>query len=435
MRTHRATRAWVVAALVLGMTAATSAAEKTLRLMHIQIAATGRAVERAVRRFEAATGARVEIEAIKNEHFKTKIAAVLPSDSPPDVLHTWGGGGLREYVRRGWIAPIPASVPTDGIYPQVLAFCKVDGRLYAVPTDVSLVTFWYRRDVFLRAGIPVPRTFRQLGLTVTRLRDKGETPIALGNKAHWPGAFYFDYLVLRAGGATDYIEQSNGAGRPAPTEAARQAEEAIQELLARRPFNEGYNGIGYDEARSLLLDGKAAMTLMGSWLLSYAIDEQPSVVPELGAFAFPVLEEGGASDMLLGGTNGAYAIAAKSGEPELAAQLVRFLTDEEAAADWVRAGRIPARRVDLKSDIEALEEMRALLDKAPGVQIYFDVALMPSVAERHKPYTQELLAGKPAGTKERLLIGLGALVALVFLVFAMRESFRNGKRNRPEVGA
>jgi raffinose/stachyose/melibiose transport system substrate-binding protein len=434
MTNHRGIRTFPVVLLSVLMAAAcASAAEKTLRLMHIQMAATGRAVEQAVKRFEAVTGAKVEIEALKNASFKTKIATTLPSDEPPDVLHTWGGGGLVQFVRRGWIAPIPTALSTVGINEQILEFCTVDGELYAVPTDVSLVAFWYRKDIFRLHDLQVPKTLKQLGTVVLRLRQLQETPISLGNKAHWPGAFYFDYLVTRAGGAAEYIDQSNRAGRPAPTPEAMQAETAIQRLLAVQPFNEGYNGIGYDESRTLLLDGKVAMTLMGSWLLSYAIDKHPEVVPELGVFPFPALKKGGSSDVLLGGTNAAYAISSKCKEPALAAKLVEFLTNEAAAADWVKAGRFPARNVDAKNDAKVLEEMRALLDNAPRIQNYFDVALLPAVAEQHKPHTQAILAGKPMGLSGRILVGLGGLVGLVFLAFALREAYRSGKQKRPDV--
>jgi len=397
---------------------------KTLSLMHIQVAqATRTAVANAVKRFEEATGAKVKVEAIKNDPFKQKLNVALPSNSPPDVFHTWGGGVFADFVKRGLVAPIPDDFPVDGIRPQALEFCKVDGKLYAVPVDLSIVCFWYRKSLFTKHGINVPKSFGELLRVCLKLRSAGLTPIALGNVEHWPGAFYFDYLVLRLGGAAGYIRSSNAAGRPVKTPAARAAERLTQALVAAGAFPDGFGGLNYGQSRGILFKGDAAMTLMGTWLLSYAISDRPEVLPDLGLFAFPTVGDTPGTQPLLGGTNAAYAISAKCKHKKLAAKLVQFLTDEAAAKDW-SATRIPARKIDMANPPPALTETLKLIEGTSEVQLYYDQALTPAAAAKHKPYTQSIFVPEPPRAWPRLLVGAVAVLVLVFVALALRSIFR-----------
>lgn len=404
-------------------------AGKTLRLMHIQVApVTRKAVEDAVKRFEAATGARVTCEALRNDQFKQKIAVELGSDSPPDVFHSWGGGGLEGYVARGLVEPIPGGPLAEGIGQQVLEFCQVGGRLYAVPADVSIVVFWYRKSLFEKHGIRPPVSLAGLYEACARLNEAGVTPVSLGNAAHWPGAFYFDYFVLRLGGARDYVRASNESGRPALGPRAKVAASLTRAFVDLEAFPEGFNGLDYNESQAALFRGDAAMTLMGSWLLSYAISDRPEVVSDLGLFPFPPVEAGADSNALLGGVNAAYAISSKSKHKELAAKLVGFLTDEVAAREWVKTGRIPARRVDLAGVPAVLADAAKLVESAPRIQLYFDQALSPAVAEEHKPYTHSLFAAEKPRLWPRLLVGTVAVAVLVIVALVLRTAFASGER-------
>jgi raffinose/stachyose/melibiose transport system substrate-binding protein len=402
----------------------------TLRLMHIQVAeATKRAVDRAVARFQEATGARVQAEAIKNDQYKQKIAVALPSNDAPDVFHTWGGGVLGGYVDKGLVAPLPEDFPLAGLNPQALAFCKAGDRHYAVPADVSVVVFWYRKSIFEKHGLQPPTTTGELLALCQTLREKQVVPVALGNIEHWPGAFYFDYLVLKSGGAPRYIERSNAAGEPAETPEALVARYLLYGLVDQHAFCEGFNGLDYGQSRAVFFQGEAAMTLMGTWLLSYAISkpEHAGLVDDFGVFPFPPPAHGPESGSVLGGINAAYAVSARSKHPALAFKLLQFLTDEAAAKDWAATGRIPARRVEAADVPAALKEVQRLLDDAPRMQLYFDQALEPAVAEQHKPHTQSMFVTQPPRAWPRLLVGAVAVLILVFVILGLKNVFRSGE--------
>ncbi len=129
-----------------------SVAKKRLALWHIQnYRPTKDVIEAAVSRFESRRKeARVENVPIENASFKQKIKLALSAGDAPDVFHTWGGGVLESFVKAGKVLCLDDHVSGAALgryHPGAVEFCKVDGKLYALPLDVSVVCLWCNTDV------------------------------------------------------------------------------------------------------------------------------------------------------------------------------------------------------------------------------------------------------------------------------------------------
>ena len=79
-----------------------------------------------------------------------------------------------------------------------------------MPLDLSVVPLWYNRDLLASKGIEPPRTFAELLGACAKLKEAGVTPLSLGNRNVWPGAFYFIYLAAREGGADLFLNAAAG---------------------------------------------------------------------------------------------------------------------------------------------------------------------------------------------------------------------------------
>jgi raffinose/stachyose/melibiose transport system substrate-binding protein len=224
------------------------------------------------------------------------------------------------------------------------------------------------------------------------------TPIALGNSDAWPGAFFFSYLALRLGGKepfADALARRGGAGFEHESFIA--AGRMTAELAGRGCFSTGFNGMDYTRARGLFFLGRAAMILMGTYILGHVRDEAPAGFSEkLGCFAFPTMEGGKGDDSLvLGGINAAYAVSAKCPYPQEATELVLELTSLETGREWAGTRRIPALDTKL-IDAALCPETRpaaAILGRAKDIQLYYDQALPPELGQEHKNTAQGLLSG------------------------------------------
>ncbi|HOX04945.1 MAG TPA: extracellular solute-binding protein [Planctomycetota bacterium] len=378
-------------------------APKKLTLWHIQTKSPMKdVVAAAVRRFEAAhPGVTVEVLAFENDAFKSKLATALAAGSGPDAFHTWGGGTLAAAARAGHVLDLSGRVPADrlGQYaPRALDICRADGKLLALPADIAVVVFWYNREVFEKHGLKPPATWQEFLAACDKLKAAGVTPIALGNSDSWPGAFYFAYLATRLGGKEPFADALARRGQAGfEHEAFVSAGRMSAELAGRGAFSEGFSGMDYTRARGLFFQGRAAMMLMGTYLLGNLRDEAPAGFAEkLGCFAFPAVEGGkGDASLVLGGVNAGYAVSSRCSHTGEAAALIMELTSVATGREWAATRRIPALDPKLLEGALASETCPAaeILARARDIQLYYDQALPPELAQEHKSTAQALLGG------------------------------------------
>ncbi len=376
----------------------------TLRFWHILNYSGPREIlSRAVSRFEAANpGCRVEIQEFENDAYKTKLAVEIASGSPPDVMFTWGGGPLGEYARAGKVIDLSSVFDKDGwgsrFIDQALDLCRFEGRLYAVPLDLSAVMLWCNADLFAQHGVEFPKTYDDLLRLCKVFRAAGLDPCALGNMKQWPGAFYFCYLANRCGGTELFLDAAHGRNNASFADPAFvRAGELLRGLIEAEAFPVGFNGLDDGPARTRFLSGKAAMLLMGSWVVARVKDEQPAFLERMQAVPFPVVADGkGDASAVLGGINCGFAVTSSCKHPELAIELLRYLTDDQVVTEWCEGGRIPALVTTPEQEAKLPGPTRqayVMLKAASSLQPYYDQYLTPRLAVEHKNTTQNMFAG------------------------------------------
>ena len=368
----------------------------------------------AVARFEAAhPGVHVEVQIIANDPYKEKLDTEMLSGTPPDVFFTWGGGKLATFARAGKVLDLTDALAQGGwrerFLPAPLDLCTVDGRVYGVPVDLACVPLWYNAALLEQHGIEPPADFDALLETCRALRAKGVVPLALGNREQWPGAFYFIYLAARTGGSAlffDALARKEGARFDDP--AFVRAGELLRQLVEADAFPTGFNGVDDARARTQFLEGEAAMYLMGTWLVARAMKDKPDFLAHLRCAPFPAVRDGkGDPTTVVGGVNCGFAVSATCARPDLAVELLRYLTSEQVGEEWAKTGRIPAIRVSDEA-LAALpapsREALALLRNAGSLQPYYDQYLPDRLAEEHKTTTQGLFLGtlSPQQAAERM---------------------------------
>jgi raffinose/stachyose/melibiose transport system substrate-binding protein len=274
----------------------------------------------------------IEITILENEAFKTKLTTVMQGGTPPDIFQSWGGGTMNEQADAGLLQDITSYLDADGgawrntFAPGALAvFAKV-GKNYGVPWDMGMVSWWYNKDLFAKAGIAnPPATWTEFIADVKALKAAGITPISLGEKDTWTGMHIWSYLATRICGQAGFLAAAGRTGSftdPCFVEAGKK----LQELIALDPFQAGYLGASHDDMQGTFGNGKAAMELSGQWApgSSKGQSADQKGVANLGMFKFPAVA-GGAGDGgdAMGGGNG-FAIG-KNAPPE-AIDFVKYLT-------------------------------------------------------------------------------------------------------------
>jgi raffinose/stachyose/melibiose transport system substrate-binding protein len=348
-----------------------------------------------------------KINAMQNEQFKTKIPLVLQSGNPPDIYQQWGGGALITQTQSGKVMDITqASQSWIGELGPGAKGWQLNGKQYGVPIDYHIVGFWYRTDLFQRAGITSPpATMDDLNADVAKLKAAGITPIAIGSKDQWPDAFYWEYFVLRECPQATVAQamQNQKLDDPCFVKAGQDT----QAFLDTKPFQDAFLATaaqqGAGSSAGLVANGKAAMELQGDW-------EVPQVMPSLtkdkafaskmGFFPFPSVS-GGAGDQQagLGGGDGfSCTTKATSACPDF----LKYLVSAPVQRELVQTGASTFPVNPAANDAVAGTTMKAAQDyllKVSYNQLYFDQALSTNVGLALDQAVADFFAGKSSPEK------------------------------------
>ena len=344
----------------------------------------------------------IDITVLENEAFKTKMTTVMQSGQPPDIFQSWGGGVMNEYAKASLLKDITPELDANSaawrntFSPGALGVYGYEGKNYGVPWDMGMVGFWYNKALFAKAGIQAPpKTWSELLEDVKKLQAAGITPIALGEGDKWPGAFWWEYLAVRLGGqaAFDAAQSRKGSFADPPFVDAGIK---LQELIALKPFQDGFLGATWGDEATAMGNGKAAMDLMGQWAPGAFNDnsvDKKGIGDNLAWFPFPAVEGGaGAATDALGGGNG-FALG-KNAPPE-AVDFVNYLTRAESQVQCAQAGFcvpvVKGGEAGLTDPLLKMVQQGAAAAKY--YQLYYDQYLPPAMGSVVNDLVQGIFAG------------------------------------------
>ncbi|MGG2474805.1 extracellular solute-binding protein [Rhizobium sp. BR5] len=337
-------------ALMLG--AASASAATVVKWMHVELDPKSVAVwEEIAKEYEAKhPDVDVQLQFLENEAFKAKLPTLLQSNDVPDFFYSWGGGVLEEQSKTGALKDLTEVFDADGgklrqaYNAAAIDGLSFDGKVWAVPYRVSLVSFFYNKELFSKAGVKAEdiKTWDDLGTTVKKIKDAGIVPIAGGGGEKWPIHFYWSYLVMRNGGQAVFDAARKGEGEGFMDPTIIKAGEQLAEFGKLEPFQPGYLGSTWPQALGVFGDGKAAIILgfdnTEANQRKNAGDGKGLAPENIGRFAFPVVEGGaGKATDTLGGLNG-WALTKNASKEAI--DFAAFLTSKESEEKMAAAGMI-----------------------------------------------------------------------------------------------
>jgi raffinose/stachyose/melibiose transport system substrate-binding protein len=348
-------------------------------------------------------GVKVEFKYLENEAFKAKLPTMLQSeDSRPELFYSWGGGVMQAQAKAGFLKDVAAEVaPWEGTLSQTAddAF-KVDGKIVGVPFEVGEVVFYYNKKLFDKAGVKAEdiKTWDDFLGAVKKIKAAGITPIVVGAGEKWPMHFYYSYLVMRIGGEHALADAKAGKDGGFKNATFVEAGKRLHELAALEPFQPGYVSTSHAQSAGIFGDDKAAMDLMGQWLLGMQGPNSTSgkglAEEDIGILSFPVVTGGkGQATDTLGGING--WLVSKSAPPE-AVDFLKFFSQEKYAKEAAAsAAYIPVVKGSESAFTDPL--FKRLADDLAATtyhQNYFDQDLGPSVGRVINDMSVSVAAGE-----------------------------------------
>jgi raffinose/stachyose/melibiose transport system substrate-binding protein len=348
-------------------------------------------------------GVKVEFKYLENEAFKAKLPTMLQSaDSRPELFYSWAGGVMQAQDKAGFLKDITADVAAvdSTLSPVAVDAFKVDGKQVGVPFEVGEVAFYYNKKLFEKAGVKAEdiKSWDDFLGAVKKLKAAGITPIVVGAGDKWPMHFYYSYLVMRIGGEHALADAKAGKDGGFKDATFVEAGKRLRELGALEPFQPGYLTTKHAESSGMFGDGKAAMDLMGQWLLALQGPNSTSgkglAEEDIGILSFPIVSGGkGKATDTLGGING--WLVSKSAPPE-AIDFLKFFSQEKYAKEVAaNAAYIPIVKGAEASFTDPLfKRLAADLAATTYHQNYFDQDLGPAVGRVINDVSVAVAAGE-----------------------------------------
>jgi raffinose/stachyose/melibiose transport system substrate-binding protein len=345
----------------------------------------------------------IQVQPIQNESIKTKIQVALQG-TPPDIFQQWGGGAEATQAQSGKLADLTQLTSSwIGQLGKSASGWANDGKQLGIPYDYHVVGFWYRTDLFTKAGITTPpATLDDLLADVTKLKAAGIAPIAVGGKDKWPDAFYWDNFVLKECPKATITAGIAAAKFTDP--CFTKAGDDLKKLLDAKPFNTGFLATpaqqGAGSSAGLVANGKAAMELQGDWEIPTILgllpkDQQSTVEGQMGFFPFPSISGGqGEPGAALGGGDG-FSCSTKA--PDACAAFLQYMTSAPIEEQLVKANAVSIPSNGGATSAITDPTLQKVLTYLQGVsynQLYFDQALPTNVGNAVNDAVSNFFAGQ-----------------------------------------
>jgi raffinose/stachyose/melibiose transport system substrate-binding protein len=402
-RTSMAGAALAVAALgIASLAGGTLAQDTTLRVAMGSPGEAGIAVwDSVAEQFEAAhPGVDVEMNYQDDDLYQTiGLPQLLAGQNAPDIYFEWTGARMAQRAADGYAADLTeavASGPLAGIVSEsLLPAASVDGKVVLFPhtADVTNVLF-YNVPLLAEHDITPPTTWEELLAACDTLNAAGITPISSGNKDLWAAGNWLSHLASRVVGEDAYAAALSGTS-DFSTPEWEQAFGYIAELAEHKCVNASANSVDDNAGAQLFFQGQAAMHAIGSWLVSWAVEEAPDL--EFDFVNLPAMPEGSAGDQGSAiAVETGYMVNANSPNIDLAVEFLALLNSPENVAAFVNdAAIIPlatsVNDVELDARSKALGQ---LLATAPAIVLPPDTGWDPAVGNELYAAEAAVLGGQ-----------------------------------------
>ncbi len=333
----------------------------------------------------------LKVTYVGEEAYKVQISGWLATD-PPDVLSWHNGERMAYFAKRGLLQDLSSDWQKNGwnqTYASVKQSSTWAGKQYSVPLGTDAYGFFYRKDLFQKAGISgEPTTWAQFLDDCKKLKASGVAPIAVAARDSWTLAAWFDYLDLRINGYA--FHQKLMAGEVPYTDArVRKVYEAWKTLIDDKYFIDNALSYDVDSVGPLLVNGQAATMLMGTFF-SAILPE--SIRGEMGYFRFPIIDA--AVPVAEDGPVNVLIVPAKAKNKADARRLLAFMGQPEINGELAKGwGQLPSNnKAPEPQDPIAKVGFQTLSGTTGGIAQFYDRDMTKEMADEGMKAMQQFFS-------------------------------------------
>ncbi len=329
--------------------------------------------------FTKKTGTKVAVNTVDHNTFQEQINTYLQG-RPQDVFTWFAGYRMQFFAQKGLLSPIDDVWETlkPHFSPALQAASKgLDGHFYFVPIYNYPWAVFYRKSVFKANGYAVPKTWDEFLALCKKMQSDGLTPLAFTDKDGWPAMGTFDILNMRINGYQFHVRLM--AGKESwNSPQVKNVFTHWQQLLPY--YSQGALGLTWEEGAQQLIQKKAGMFLLGSFVGQQATN--PADHADLDFFPYPEINPKWGQDSIDAPIDG-FLMAKKAKNVDGAKQLLKFLGSAQAENIYLKSDSndVATNNAASHAHYNALQKKSAqLISSVKHIAQYMDRDTRPDFA-------------------------------------------------------
>ncbi|WP_141505698.1 ABC transporter substrate-binding protein [Paenibacillus luteus] len=282
----------------------------------------------------------------------------------------------------------------DNVFEQIRFsdFKAFGGQRFGIATGASTTGIVYNKVAFKKAGIEqIPTTMEQFLAACEQLKQAGIVPVYLNYGAQWPLMTWGEDLVSYMTGDADYLNNMASQDEPwAIDNAWGQAITIVKTLIDRGYVEKQLLTNQWETSKKELADGRAAMYLMGNWVINQII-AAGAKSEDIGFFPFPY--DNSEKRFAPLSPDWFVGVSKFSNNKELAKAWVEFFVKESGYVD--DSGFLPVvedRQPSLPQFQQFLSFNSEFLERKVASDLLLDISNTAQIAFWSGDYIQEWIA-------------------------------------------
>ena len=234
--------------------------------------------------------------------------------------------------------PFPPSL----FYAKSLESLSYDGKLYAIPRDVSTLVVYYNKDLFNKYNVPLPSQywsfsdFLVLAKKLTKDTNSDGKPDIWGVGFEEDLLYWLPFLMSEGGGVLSEDLKTSIIDTPQSQKGLRFYADLRKKYHVAPTEAESASAT----MAQLFLQGKLAMQISGRWLVPKYREDAKF---DWNVINFPAGDKGSIVPLDASG----WSIAKSSRHKDEAMRLIKYLSSKKSIEKFCKSGLIVPARIDV----------------------------------------------------------------------------------------
>lgn len=235
---------------------------------------------------------KIDVTYMSSDDIKANTKIAASSGTLPDMWYNWGGVLADFYAENGLCLDLTEYAEEhdwDNTYLSgALDLCKYDDQLIGLPQNLVGLVMYYRKDIFQKCGIEVPKTFEELETVCATLKENGVIPFS-SYGSHMMR--YMEELIEYYGGPEEHDNLLTLDADWGSSDALKKSFEKLKEWNDAGYFPDGVLTADNSVASMYVYNGECAMIMENPGMASQIVANGYNP-DDYGWFQFPTNDKG-----------------------------------------------------------------------------------------------------------------------------------------------